>query len=103
MTMFSSVPASLALLAVARIKRNSGCGRLENWLWRARIGFTSHGVQTVIQVTEPAALVAIKLRLPPKWREIPETGVEPQYSLVVGNEIAPAGLQGLHLLFRGGD
>ncbi|GEM_PF-981107 len=96
-----SGPSSPVPLAVARIKRDSGCVRLENWHWRARIGFSSHGVQTILQVTEPAALVPIKLRLPPGWREIQESAGDPQYSLVVGNDSAPPGLERLHLLFRG--
>jgi hypothetical protein len=82
------------------MKRHSGLHRLENWNWRARICFSSHGVQIAIRVTEPAALVPIRLRLPPGWREVRESAGQPEYSLVVGNESSPRGLQGLHLLFR---
>jgi hypothetical protein len=93
---------STTLLGLAWMKRNSHWRRLENWTWRAKICFASYGVVTTIRVTEPAALVPIKLRLPPGWREIKESADEPEYSLVVGNESLPPGLQHLHLLFRAG-
>lgn len=88
-------------LGLARLKRNSNWQNLGNWIWRERIAFVSHGVRTALQVTEPAALLPIKLRLPPGWRETKDSGAQPEYSLVVGNEIAPPGLDRLHLLFRG--
>jgi hypothetical protein len=96
-----TVSSSVALIGLARLRRNSDWQNLDNWNWRERISFISHGVQTTIQVTEPAALVPIKLRLPPGWREIKERGMEPGYSLVVGNRVAPSGLDRLHLLLRG--
>jgi hypothetical protein len=92
----------VALFGLARLQRNPNLRRLENWCWRERIAFVSHGVQTVIQVTEPAALMPIRLRLPPGSRETENLDAGPAYSLVVGNEIAPCGLAGLYLLFRGG-
>jgi hypothetical protein len=101
-TMISYPPPYVTLLALARIRREPGRSQVGNWNWRARFTFASHGVRTTIQVTEPASLVPIKLRLPPGWCEVRPMVGEPQYSLVVGNEIAPRGLERLHLLFRGG-
>ncbi|HEV3115299.1 MAG TPA: hypothetical protein VGY99_32860 [Candidatus Binataceae bacterium] len=96
-----TVSSSVVLIGLARLRRNSDWQNLDNWNWRERIDFVSHGVLSAIQVTEPAASVPIKLRLPPGWREIKESGAEPGYSLVVGNQVAPPGLDRLHLLFRG--
>ncbi len=98
-----AVSSSVVLFGLARLRRNSQWQKLDHWNWRERIAFVSHGVETAIQVTEPAALVPIRLRLPPGWRETkePEAELEPAYSLVVGNEVAPPGLERLHLLFRG--
>jgi hypothetical protein len=95
------LPSSVVPLALARLKRSSDWQNLGNWNWRERLAFVSHGVKTTLQVTEPAALLPIKLRLPPGWREAKDSGGQPEYSLVVGNEQAPAGLDRLHLLFRG--
>lgn len=89
-------------LGLARMKRNSGWRRLENWHWRAQTCFVRYGVRTAVRVTEPAALVPLKLRLPPGARETNDAPTEPEYSLVVGNEKAPPGLERLHLLFRRG-
>src|SRR5579875_1975372 len=93
--------SSVIPLGLARLKRSSGWQDLGNWHWRESFSFVSHGVETTLQVTEPAALLPIKLRLPPGWREAKDSNAQPEYSLVVGNEIAPAGLARLHLLFRG--
>jgi hypothetical protein len=91
----------VALFGLARLRRNSDWQKLNNWDWRARIVFVSHGVQTAIQVTEPAALVPVRLRLPSGSTEIEDsTAVAADYSLVVGNQVAPPGVAGLHLLFR---
>src|SRR5579871_5790465 len=92
---------SVVLFGLARLRRNSNWQRLENWNWRERLRFVCHGVECGIQVTEPAALVPARLRLPPGWREISASAAEPEYSLVVGNEAAPPGMARLHLLFRG--
>ncbi len=94
-------PSSVIPLGLARLKRSSGWQDLGNWNWRERLAFVSHGVKTTLQVTEPAVLLPIKLRLPPGWREAKDSNGQPEYSLVVGNEIAPVGLDRLHLLFRG--
>jgi hypothetical protein len=93
--------SSVVLIGLARLKRNADWQRLENWNWREKLSFLSHGVPAEIQVTEPAAMVAVKLRLPPGWRSCKVSGDGPQYSLVVGNEVAPPGLDRLNLLFRG--
>ena len=93
--------SSVKLIGLARLRRNAGWQNQSNWSWRERITFESQGVQSTIRVTEPAALVPIKFRLPPGWREIEEGDSEPDYSLVVGNQVARAGLDPLHLLFRG--
>ena len=97
-----TVSSSVVLIGLAKLRRNSDWQNLGNWNWLAQLSFVSHGVQSAIQVTEPAALVPIKLRLPPGWRETKGLGAEPGYSLVVGNQVAPPGLDRLHLLFRGG-
>ncbi len=94
-------PSSVIPLGLAKLKRSPGWQDLGNWNWRERLAFVSHGVKTTLQVTEPAALLPIKLRLPPGWREAKDSAGQPEYSLVVGNEIAPVGLDRLHLLFRG--
>ncbi len=54
----------VVLIGLARLKRNADWQRLENWNWREKLSFLSHGVTTEIQVTEPAAMVPVKLRLP---------------------------------------
>jgi hypothetical protein len=93
--------SSVVPLGLARLKRSSNWRSLENWNWRERITCISHGVKIALQVTEPAVLLPVKLRLPPGWHETRDSEAEPEYSLVVGNEVAPPGLDGLHLLFRG--
>jgi hypothetical protein len=96
MSLLSSVP----LIGLARLKRKPDWQNLENWNWRGRIAFVSHGVRKAIQVTEPAALVPIRLRLPPGCRETNDWNIGSIYSVVVGNEAGPAGLHRLNLLFR---
>lgn len=96
-----SVSSPVVLIGLARLRRNADWQNLDNWNWPERMAFVSHGVHISIQVTEPAALVPIKLRLPPEWQESKELGARPLYSLVVGNQVAPPGLDRLHLLFRG--
>lgn len=96
-----SLSSSVVPFGLARLKRSSNWQNLGNWNWRERIAFVSHGVKTTIQVTEPAALVPIKLRLPPGWCEATDSEEQAEYSLVVSNQVAPPGLDRLHLLFRG--
>jgi hypothetical protein len=91
----------IALIGLARLSRTFDCHDPEKWNWRARLCFTSHGAHISIRVTEPAVLVPVKLRLPPGSREVEETGQEQLYSLAVGDETGPAGMNRLHLLFRG--
>jgi hypothetical protein len=91
----------VVLIGLARLKRNADWQKLENWNWRDKLTFDSYGAAVEIRVTEPAALVPIKLRLPPGWRPAKAGGKGPRYSLVVGNEVAPPGLDRLNLLFRG--
>ncbi len=93
--------SSVVLIGLAKLRRNSDWQNLQNWRWRGRFCFADYGVDGTIQVTEPAVLVPIKLRLPPGWRPVraSESGLE--YSLVVGNEVAPPRLSRLNLLFRG--
>jgi hypothetical protein len=93
--------SAVALIGLARLKRNSAWQNPDNWSWRETFGFVSQGVRAAVRMTEPAALVPVKLRLPPGWRPAKPAGAEPLYSLVVGNGGAPPGLDGLHLLFRG--
>src|SRR5271170_4115760 len=94
--------SSVVLIGLAKLKRNSEWQNLENWNWRERLCFVNNGVDGAVQVTEPAAMVPIKLRLPPGWRVI--KGCERgslEYSLVVGNDLAPPRVGRLNLLFRG--
>ena len=98
--MMASV-SPVVLIGLARLKRNADWQKLENWNWREKLGFVSYGVAVEIRVTEPAGLVPVKLRLPPGWRAAKASGSGLRYSLVVGNEVAPPGLDRLNLLFRG--
>ena len=77
--------SSVVLIGLAKLKRNSEWQSLEKWNWRERLCFHNNGVEGAIQVTEPAAMVPIKLRLPPGWRAVKdcERG-SLEYSLVVG-------------------
>jgi hypothetical protein len=94
--------SSVVLIGLAKLRRKSKWQKLDNWSWRERLCFVNNGVGAAIQVTEPAALVPIKLRLPPGWRAVRDCESDLQYSLVVGNEISPPslGLERLNLLFR---
>lgn len=97
--------SSVALIGLAKLRRNSDWQNLQNWTWRERFCFADHGVDGAIQATEPAVLVPVKLRLPPGWRPVKDSASGLVYSLVVGNEVAPPrlppGLGRLNLLFRG--
>jgi hypothetical protein len=91
----------VVLIGLAKLKRNADWQKLENWNWRGKLSLVSYGVSVEIRVTEPAALVPVRLRLPPGWRPAKASGSGPRYSLVVGNQVAPSGLDRLNLLFRG--
>jgi hypothetical protein len=88
-------------IGVAALKRNAQWLKPENWRWRQTFAFVTHGVPAAVRVTEPAALVPVKLRLTPGWRPTGAGSSRLLYSLVVGNNAAPTGLERLHLLFRG--
>ncbi len=98
--MMASV-SPVVLIGLAKLKRNADWQKLENWNWRGKLSLVSYGVSVEIRVTEPAALIPVKLRLPPGWRAAKANGRGPRYSLVVGNQVAPSGLDRLNLLFRG--
>src|SRR5260370_27740756 len=91
----------VVLIGLARLKRNTDWQRLENWNWREKLWFLSHGVSAEIQVTEPAAMVPVKLRLPPGWRRWRGFGGPLKDSLGGGNEGAAAGLGPRNLLSPG--
>jgi hypothetical protein len=74
--------SSVVLIGLAKLRRNSGWQNLQNWTWRERFCFADHGVDGAIQVTEPAALVPIKMRLPPGWRPVKDSESGLEYSLV---------------------
>jgi hypothetical protein len=93
--------SSVVLIGLAKLKRNSDWHYPKCWNWRQRLCFVNNGVQAAIQVTEPAAMLPVKLRLPPGWRAIEACDRRSlNYSLVVGNEPGPPGIERLNLLFR---
>ncbi len=94
--------SSVVLIGLAKLKRNSEWQDLGNWAWRERLCFVNNGVDGAVQVTEPAAMVPIKLRLPPGWRAVKDSERSSlEYSLVVGNDLVPPRVGRLNLLFRG--
>lgn len=79
-----------------------GARKLESLEWGGAIAFATYGAQVAVRVTEPAALVAVKLWLPPVWRpaELSECGLV--YSLVTEKRSTEsASADRVHRLYRG--